>query len=51
MCENCKAGNHGAYSEGDCACPSFQERKNVDREITAVNRGDTAFAEVVLSSL
>jgi len=51
ICQPCLENNHDACTEGDCQCPNFQEKKAVERELSAVSRADFVLAEAILSTL
>jgi hypothetical protein len=51
ICQACLDNKHEECCQGDCGCPEYQQRKNIEREIDAVNQADSAYAEAVLSNL
>jgi hypothetical protein len=42
---------HEECTEGDCQCPEYRERQNIEAEVDAVNRADAIRAEAVLWNL
>ena len=51
VCKACRENRHDECSLEDCECPDYEQRKNIERELEAVCRADSAYAEVVLSNL
>lgn len=51
ICQPCLDNRHDDCVLGECACPEFQERKRIERELEAITRADATYAEAVLSTL
>ena len=51
ICQPCLENRHSDCALGDCACPDYKQRKNIEHELEAVNRADATYAEAVLSNL